>query len=180
MPHQRELVRKAVAAALANKTVAKRRVTTTRTIPYRKSDCPAISVYTLTETVSEAENTAPRELTRALDVEIVGWVAEGPQMDDALDDLALQIETAIHADPTLAGTASDMVMEGTEAGVSKDGDSLLGLITLKYTATYRTLAPEADDSLPDFLTADALYDVGVPETGQEAEDRINVREGVTP
>src|SRR5262245_29763898 len=180
MPHQREIVRKAVRDALIDRTDAKRRVTTTRVIPYRKTDCPAITVYTLTESVSEAENTAPRELTRELDVEIVGWVSEGPQMDDALDDLALQIETAIHADPTLGGAAGDMVMQSTEASVSKDGDCLLGLITLKYTATYRTMAPEADDSLPDFLTADVLYDVGVPETGQEAEDLIKVREGVTP
>lgn len=99
MAHQRQLIRNAVAAMLvAGSTAAGARVTTTRVEPHKKTELPAISVYSLSEEVKEWE--APRELTRELKLEIAGWVAHSDTYpaDQAMDDLAAQIEAVMNAD----------------------------------------------------------------------------------
>lgn len=168
MAHPRQLIRQAVRNLLLNQTAAGTNVVTTRVLPYRKEDLPAISVYTLEEEVDpDSVNTGPRELERQLVLEIAGWVKYGAGMDDAQDDLALEIETAMHADPTFGGTAAESVLAGTVMSIKgESSDSLLGLVTLTYQVTYRTLAPEAPANLDDFERVEATHAVtgGVDDT----------------
>lgn len=181
--HQRKVIRDVVVGLLLGRTAAELRVLASRVVPYRKNELPAISVYTLDETVDgDSASTAPRELTRDLKLEIAGWVAhipDGPLVDDAMDALALEIETAMDADPFLAGAVGDSILEGTTMAIRGEGDALMGIVTLTYAVTYRTLAPEppALDSLDDFLTADTLYrPPGTPTDGEVAHDTILVQE----
>lgn len=160
--HQRQVIREAVRDLLiAASTAASTRVVATRTLPYRKNELPAISVYTLEETVDgESVNTAPRELTRNLQLEIAGWVTAADDVDDQMDALALQIEFAMDADRYLADSAAECVLDGTTMGIQGDGDNLMGLVTLTYAVTYRTMAPEAPTDLSDFTTAAVTYNQG--------------------
>lgn len=183
MAHQRQLIREYLRDILLGETDAEDRVTATRINPYRKGDLPAISVYTLEETVDqEQSNTAPREYTRNLKVEIAGWVTPGDGVDAAMDDLALQIETVIDGDrylgdPTTGDDlAAETMLEGTTMSIKAEGDALTALVTLTYTVTYRNLAPVAPTELDDFLTADATYplDGSTPDT-TVLEDQITVR-----
>lgn len=156
MLHQRHVIRHAVRDVLDGATAAEERVSTTRVLPYRRSELPAISVYTLEEAVDLEETTtsAPRELTRELQLEIAGWVEPGGSVDDSMDALALEIETAMHADPYLGDTVAECLLVGTTMSLLDEGEKLLGLVTLTYAVTYRTLAPEANEELDDFLVAD--------------------------
>lgn len=181
--HQCKVIRDTVVALLVGKTAAESRVVASRKNAYKKNELPAISVYTLEETVDrESRNTAPRELTRDLKVEIAGWVFHAPDgslVDDAMDALKLEIETVMYADPFLGGAAGDSLLEGTVWGLRNEGDVPMGLVVLTYSVTYRTLAPEAPDidSLDDFITADTLYQPpGVPADGEVAHDTILVQE----
>lgn len=173
--HQRQLIREAAKAALLGKTAAGDRVYETRLIPYRRLELPALAVYALEEEVdSESARTAPRELARDLDLAIEGVVLPGENVDDALDALALQVETAIHADETLGGTASDAILTGTEIDILIDGEEEMGVVRLIYRTRYYTYAPDAADvELDDFQTADIRTSLGgaVAEEDQ-AHDRL--------
>jgi len=182
MAHGRKLIRHAVVTRLTNATAAGNRVSATRMDPHRKSDLPAISVYTLREpTDPGSSSTAPRELTRDVKVEIAGWVvhSDALPLDDAMDDLAEQIEMAMDADPFLGGAAGDSFLESTEMQVREpDGasDPLIGIITLTYSVTYRTI-PSAPANLDDFLTVVQSTPIvgGVADT-VPASDQFTVQE----
>lgn len=166
MAHPRQLIRYAIRAALlAADTAAEDRIYKTRVLPLRRTQLPAISIYTLEESVAgDSAQTAPRELTRTAPVVIEAWIANqaGIDLDDAMDDLALEIETAMHADPYLGDTAGDSILADTVLEVIEQGDRKLGLVSLTYDVTYRTLAPEAPslDELDDFLSMQATHNLG--------------------
>jgi hypothetical protein len=184
MAHQRKLIRHAVVTLLTNATSAGARVQGTRVEPHKKSQLPAISVYTLNEeTDEESAMTAPIELCRHLKLEITGWVAhsDAVPVDDAMDDLAEQIEAAMAADYYLDSTIVDQTLEATEMQVVEDdgrSDPLVGIVTLTYAITYRTYPLEAGSTpADDFATVDAKQQLvgGVPTT-VPAEDTFTVQE----
>ncbi len=181
MAHPRKLIRYAVAALLTNATAAGARVKRTREQPNRKSRLPAIGVYTLTEPVRDTSaDTAPRELTRDVKVMIEAWVedTEALPFDDAMDDIAEQIETAMDANRYLDGAAGESILENTDLAFDSQGDPILGCVTLTYSVTYRT--QPSTSALEDFLRAKATYQLtsGVPDTVPAIDGPFNVQ--VTP
>lgn len=141
MPHQRKLIRDAVVAALTGTTAAGAQVTSTRVEPIRKTALPALSVYTLSEQVHpESDKTSPRELTRELKLEVAGFVADTAALPiaDAMDALALQVETVMEADPYFGDLASTSILESTEMTLPEPtADPLIGVVTLTFAVTYR-------------------------------------------
>lgn len=160
MAHRRQLIRKAIQAALlAADTSADTRVYTTRKVPYKRLELPSIAIYSLKEPVDpDSKNTAPRVLTRDLAVAIEAVVKEGENVDDAMDDIALEIEQAMHIDPTFGDVCCDSLLSDTELELAEVGDQPVGRVTLLYTVTYMTGAPEAEDTdLDDFASAGVTY-----------------------
>lgn len=179
MAHQRTVIRQAIRDLLIGKTSAEARVQTTRILPYRQSELPALSVYTEGEAVAEdSKGTAPRELIRELEIVIAGWVPASDTIDDDMDALALEIETAMHADPYLGDKAGDSILLRTDLDIEQDGSGIRGLVKLAYAVTYRTLAPEANEGLDDFLKVKADHQIaGVADGSAEiAHDEFVVQE----
>lgn len=178
MAHQRKVIRHAVRDALKGKTAAVGRVFASRVVPLRRTELPAIAVYTLEETVDpESRASAPRELERQMPVVIEGWVTPGDNADDAMDDLAEQIERVMHADPYLGGVVAESILESTSMEVLEDGERLMGLVMLTYAVTYQTQSPEAPSDLDDFVTVDAIYNPGGEVHEDDvAEDMFQVQE----
>ena len=178
MAHQRKIIREAVAAQLVGKTGAAARVFETRLVPYRRLELPALAVYTKSESVDPASaDTSPRELRRNLQLVVEGAVKLGEDVDDALDQLALEVERAMDADRYFGGAAGESVLTSTDTGISEEGDRPIGILILTYAVTYRTDSPAAADlePLPDFTTADVKTDLsGTTAPGNQAEDRIAV------
>ena len=178
MAHQRQLIREAAKAALVGKTAAGPRVYETRTTPWLRAQLPAIAVYTLDETVDpESRKTAPRELTRNLKLAVEAVVEQGTNVDDGLDAISLEIERALHADPTFGDVCADSVLSGTELAVGDAGSRPIGVATLTYAVTYRTWAPDAADLAPldDFATAGITTDLsGTTAPGNQAQDVVAV------
>lgn len=185
--HPRTAIRQAVVALLQGPhaedlptpsyaTAAEGRVYPSRIDPFKRNELPAIAVYTISEKVSEDSiDTAPRELRRETELVIEGWVMpdDDTPVDDAMDDLALEIEAALHADPYFNDndedepetTASDSILRSTELQVVIEGERQMGRVTLKYAVTYLTLAPVAPE-LDDFETVNARINLG----GEQDED----------
>lgn len=174
--HPRQQIREAVKALLLGQTAAGSRVSETRVVTYRSAELPAISIYIPVESVEpeESRNTAPRELTRTAQLVVEGVVQQVGNVDDALDALALQIETAMHADETLGGKTDDSILESTDVTLTEDGDRLVGVVRLVYSVEYRTFAPEAV-TLDDFNRAVVRYDKGgAVHEDNEAVDKVEV------
>lgn len=180
MAHQRKLIRHAVVDLLkVNATAAGVRVNPTRVEPHSEIELPSIGVYTLSDTIVTEVNTSLED-THSLDLEIVGWVEhrDSAPADDAMDDLAEQIETVMRANPSVSGTVEscDLVSTVMEI-VETDGrsDPTVGIVALTYSVVYRT-SQATTDELDEFLRADAKHKLvgGVSDT-PVAEDLINVR-----
>jgi len=174
MAHPRQEIRHAVATQLTGATAAGTRVFRTRVLPYKRVELPALAVYTPTETVNVDVDTAPRELERSPELVIEGAVkaAGSENVDDALDAMALEIENALHADPTFGGVAADAVLSSTELDIIEDGDTLVGLVKLTYKVEY--FAPAAvPPVLDDFKTADIRHNLsGAQHVDNQAHDSI--------
>lgn len=186
MPHQRAVIRRAVVALLkAAGTSAGLRIYPNRVLPVGKKQMPAILVRSGEESVDPASSsTSPRELTRSFSLEIVALCGVEEDADDVLDGMALEIETAMHADPFLRDSggraqAADLVLSDTsEPDIDREGDRLIGGIALTYTVTYQTLAPEPPTDLDDFVTAHVTHKVTGPSMpdADDAEDEFTVQE----
>ena len=172
--HQRQVIRAAVLAILLNATTAGARVYATRVLPYQMTELPVIAIYTLQDDVADSSrSTAPRELTRSLSLNIEAWVAPGTNVDDAMDDIALEIENLMHADPYLGDVCVDSLLTATTTESVEDVDRELGIVILTYDVTYRTDAPEAPVGMDDFNTADTIYQVS--EDANDANDSVTVQ-----
>lgn len=183
--HQRQAIRRAAVAALVDRTGAGGRVYPTRVLPARRLELPMIAVYTDDESIDgESASSAPRNLDRAADLVIEALVAVPPPriddpvtdfVDDAMDDMALQIEMAMDVDRYLDDTVMDAVMSGTTTEVIQEGDRLMGLVTLTYSVTYQQLPAEAA-AVDEFLLAGVTQNLGNEvHTDEDAEDLVDVR-----
>lgn len=134
--HPRQLIRVAAVAQLVGKTAAQDRVFKTKVTPWKQQQMPGIAVYTL-----EEDNT-PRlpDLDRDLTLSILGVVEhrDDVDVDDELDALALEIEDAVNADPTIGGTATLTFLSNTKIDLVDEQGRPVGAVRLNFTAKYRT------------------------------------------
>ncbi len=184
MAHPRKEIRHAVVALLvAANTAAAARVTATRVDPIANTQLPAISVYTLSDLVQE-DASSSKEDNHELELEVAGFVAhtEALPVDDAMDDLAEQIENAMKADPAIGGKAADCRLVGTTLEVREENgrsDPLVGVVTLTYAVTYLTDLTETEGELDDVLRAKATHKVGADGTAPVV-DQFNVQQQESP
>jgi hypothetical protein len=177
--HKRQQIREAVKTLLiAANTAAGAKVYETRLIPWREVELPAIALYTMNETIDEANCTVDY-LRRTLQLEIVAAARATDNVDDTLDSLALQIETAMIFDAatgstheTLSGLCKDVLLSETEIAIEIDGNKPIGMVKLTFTVTYDTSI--SDYVVPDTLdTVKANYSVfGDVATADQAQDSI--------
>lgn len=178
MAHPRTLIRNAVVAMLiAANTDAGVRVTATRVEPNKKTQLPAVSVYTLSESidVEESNDHAPRELERHLQLEIAAWVADSDALpvDVAMDEIAEQIEAAMDANWYLPAfmtiTAVDtstgnltVANHGLETGAGPVGVASSGLVPGGVTGQFQYSAIVVDANTLQLATSLDNAIAGVP------------------
>lgn len=178
MPHPRTLIRHAFMDALqAIPGTPALTVQETRVVPTQVRKLPTVAVYTLQEDVLEPDSmAAPREYKRELDVIIECWVDPGENVDDAMDDLALRIETALMPDPFFGGVVADSYPAGTALEVEERGNRQLGWFVLTWKAIYFTTAPTIEDA-DDFTTAGATHNLAnAVHPDNQIEDVFTVQE----
>lgn len=143
MAHQRANIRAAVVAAVTGLATTGANVVAGRVYPEDTSLLPALSVMTPeeewveegSEFVEPVAGAVPTD--RALTVEVHGHAA-GATYLDTLDQIALEVETALNADLTLGGVCDAMLYAGAEIEQSDALEQPSGHITITYRAEYRT------------------------------------------
>jgi hypothetical protein len=141
MAHKREQIRKAVLAMLSTQAIddsyptnAGENVFANRVAPLWQTELPAILIYVNNETaVTRAINS--RQSIRSLTLAIEARAEANSELDDALDDLATQIENIITADRSLTGTALGAVLTDTEISLEA-GEKDIGKLVLTFQVQY--------------------------------------------
>lgn len=140
MSHVREQIRKAAASALTGLTTTGTRVFVNRRRPVGDADLPCLLVYCGDEPNIEGMTAGkPKRLQRDLKLIVKGLVKSGTALDDTLDDIAAEVETAIAANLTLGGLVKEgLWLRSIEAGETDELETPAGTIVMAFDAGYAT------------------------------------------
>ena len=154
MSHPRTAIRQALVDRLKTKvddiylTDAFDRIYDSRSKPLFDQFLPAILIYTRHENVLEEKFTTDGfgATKRELDIAFEAVLLGNEQLDDALDNIAAQIESAFDGWEMPTRKADVMKLKSTEIDISIDGSKIYGAVRLTYTITYYTAGTEPDNS----------------------------------
>jgi len=153
MPHERKQIRDFVAGLLASPSMHAdiSGVYPSRQARVHEEEKAVILVYTKSETV-EVGVAAPREYQRTLKlaVEIARFDGAADDVDDFLDEIALEIEKRILKDETMGGLVADTLLSDTEIDFVADSEKEIGACRLTFDVIYQTQAPREDLTLDSF------------------------------
>jgi hypothetical protein len=88
-----------------------------------------------------------RRLQRVLTLAVEGVDKSVADTDAELDALALAVERALTADPTLGGIAKDVVLARSDLNARAEGESRTGRVRLEFTVEYHTPAARPEISI---------------------------------
>lgn len=141
MNHPRQEIREAIAERLKeSNTSANENVFTNRTKPLFNQDLPAILVYANSEQIKKTQwdTDGFGALDRELEVFIEAIDTGKENLDNELDKLALQIETALDGWEIPNKKSAILKFKGTDTDFSIEGKSVYGAIRLAFTVNYMT------------------------------------------
>ena len=143
MSHIRRQIRDAIITVLqANVPSVGMRVYPTRTYPVDANAMPALCVYTLSEE-SAVDSLGPsRGLTRVLDVVIEAVTKVNSTLDDALDQICQEVESAIGLDTKFDGLVHDCLLTATRIAITGKGETETGSAAMTFRLQYRTRAAD--------------------------------------
>jgi hypothetical protein len=144
MAHVRKQIRDRLVTTLkAGVSLVSQRVYPTRFYALTSSELPAITVSTVAETSSMATigtKTMMRNASVAVDV----YVRATSNVDDGLDEIAVQVEEAIAGDFTINGLAKDAVLQSTDIDFSGDAEQPIAVGRLTFLVRYITAIDDVE------------------------------------
>lgn len=137
--HARELIRKAIATAVTGLTTTGADVFTSRLYPYEDDDLPNLSVYVARdpETVEDEDDVMGSYQIRVLPVEIVARVKATTELDDQLDDICAEVETALVGSATVKALVKSLRLVSTEIDMDNEGEKPVGAARMEWEVIYR-------------------------------------------
>lgn len=140
MTHVRQQIRERIATNVTGLTTTGARVYQSRVYNLEAANLPGLLVYSNNET-SERDTMgilANQDLDRTLELVIEGYASTASNLDDVLDLIAEEVETAVAADPTCNGLSKDLFLSETTISLTGEGDSPAGVLSLTFEVSYRT------------------------------------------
>lgn len=145
--HVRRQLREAVTTAVTGLTTTASRVHGYRVYALGGSvDLPALSVYVESEDASSATVHAPAVVERRVTVHVRGFARAASGVEDTLDAIANDVETALAAGVTVSSRTVPLAYAGCDIEWEA-GDRPYGAIDLRFTAVLFNTA-----NAPDQLT----------------------------
>jgi hypothetical protein len=132
--HVRRQIREAAAGVLTGLTTTGTRVSQSRMRPRADALLPALLIETNEEQVSP--HSIGAQLQRDLTLTVRGIAKAAADVDDTLDAIALEVETALAGAPTLSGLASQSALQRITVDFDDSTDKPVGVIALDYQVTY--------------------------------------------
>ncbi len=134
MAHARQQIREAVATLVTGLTTTGSNVYQSRVYPVQDSNLPCLMVSTLQDEVMEHYDGTKQ--VRELVVTISGHVKASTDMDDTLDDIAEQVESALYGDQELSGLAKFGGLMSANIELSGEAESPVGVVEMEFKYIY--------------------------------------------
>lgn len=133
MPHVRQLIRDDIIQTVTGLTTTGSRVYKSRVYPMDATKLPGLCVYSKDETSEPSTMGSDRTMTRTVSIIIESYAKALSGYDDALDTIALEIETALSGDRKRGGNAKDTRIVSFQADYSGSGEQPVatGIITVE-------------------------------------------------
>lgn len=125
------------------------RVFQSRVYPLQASDLPGLRIYTRRETSEPITVHPNRQIERSVLVEVEGVATANADLDDTLDQITKEVETAL-AFPVsgLASLVHGIALRETEFEMEQAGERPTGRVTMTYQVDYSNV-----ESTPDVATS---------------------------
>jgi len=133
MAHARQQIREAIAAVITGLTTTGTNVYQSRVYPLETAKLPSLIVYTTEEEIEEYNGT---RTIRNLSVVIEGYAKATSNVDDTLDTIAEEVETAIFADAKIGGRCKFGMLQTTEITLTGEQEKPLGKIEMTFVFIY--------------------------------------------
>lgn len=134
--HARAQIRNAIAQLCTGLQTTGANVFPSRVFSLDPSELPSISVFTKDENVV---TNAPTITQRKALAVIEGHAIADELIDDALDQIALELEEAMARPLIVDGKQLTTQLQGTEFDFTGEGEVKIGLVRLTYLIPYATL-----------------------------------------
>lgn len=166
MNHQRTAIRKALVDRLKTKiddvfpTDAEDKIYGSRSKPLFDQHLPAILIYSRNENILEERftNDGYGATKRELEIAIEAVVLGNENVDDALDKIAMQIESAFDGWEMATRKSDVLKLKSTDIDVSIEGSKIYGAVRLNYSIIYYAPNKQPDNSgvIPNNITESFL------------------------
>jgi len=141
--HIRQAIRDNVKTTLTGLGITGDRVYVNRIYPFIQQVSNGILIYTESESTEYLTMGRPRSQERSLTLKVEIYAKATVNLDNSIDDIALEIENALYNDPTRGGVATDTMIMNFDSDFSGDGDSPVGVgildIVVKYNCVENAL-----------------------------------------
>lgn len=138
MSHAITQIRSAVTAAVTGLATSGARVYETREYPLSDQHIPGLIVFTLTDKLNEQGDQRRRIQERELSVvvEAAAKKPAGSSLDQALEQMVLEVQRAIAADRTLGGLVKMITCASVQFAVGDDIEKPVGKAGMTWTCRY--------------------------------------------
>ena len=145
--HLRRQIRERVATDLTGLTTTGSRVFQTRIFNLEKSKLPCLLIYSEEEVAEISAMGNPRTVSRNLSLVVEGYAKATSNLDDTLDQISKEVDTAMAGDIKINNLATDSNLQDVSISYSGEGSKPIGVIRFVYLINYRN--PEnTPDSVP--------------------------------
>ena len=138
MTHVRTQIRDEAVSRVTSCEIVGRNVYASRIYPLDESKLPGVCVYTENEEIDEEEGKVSKIQYRSVDLVFEGHDKLTAGLDDQLDAISAEIETAIFSDRTMGGLSFAVDLIETEIEVDAETEELIGVIKLIFKVLYLT------------------------------------------
>ena len=134
--HIRQSIRDNIKTTLTGLGITGDRVYVNRLYPFIQQVSNGILIYTESEATEYLTMGRPRSQERTLTLKVEIYGKSTTNLDNLIDDIALEIENALCIDPTRGGVATDTMIMNFDSDFNGDGDSPVGVGMLDVIVKY--------------------------------------------
>lgn len=134
--HIRQKIRNEIVAAVTGLTTTGSRVYPSRVWPLDDDTIPGLLVYTGDEDVDSEEGRVARVQNRDLQIVVIGKAKLTAGLDDLLDDIAEEVETAVLS--ASYATIQSIDLLSTEIDIERGAEKPTGEVILTFSVHYLT------------------------------------------
>jgi len=137
MSHTHTLIRTALATALTGLTTTGARVYANRLYPLDTAELPGLRIYLDADSLTPETIHAPITYGHELTLSVEACARAGSGLDDTLDQIALEVETALAAGLTVSGKTLEPVLTASQYD-DEPGSPPVGVKRLTFSIAYFT------------------------------------------